>query len=772
MLFFVLVPSVAQNTSSLKTNVQVKYEEYFKLDRQNIHLHLNKTTFATGENIWFSIYLFNRKKNTLATQSQYVYVDLLNSLGGIIDTKTILYSNGIGVGEFSLKTKLNSGNYHLRAYTQEMNDFIEDESSTFDIEIINFESSQVITSKNAPEDINTKIEPEGGHFITDVFGSAAIYFSDNQGRTIYPDSVFLRNSQNSSKSLIKIDSLGIGAFSIIPKNKSNYSINAFINNKRYTKHVPHAKLTGYSLAVDNDFTNKKVLITINSNTLTPIKNLSLYIHKDGNINSIPLGEKSKHEIVVPHEYLFSGINTITVFENDSVPIAERLVFIHPKTTQLKPILLNIKAEQDSLTLFIKTADLDQKLNNLSVSVVPVNNFPEQTKTGIQTSFFLNNLSPEIVDIINKIPFLEKESAKYDLDKFLILNGNGKYSWNKILNQKITNTIDYSTSIEGYVNLFGEKNDSLLLLLYSKDNGLFEQTVLNQDSKFKFKGLPLVKGSKFTLTLLNKKGKPIYANFFFVEKPILKPYNKLFNANSDSLSTAETGELLLTKVEILDEAIVRGSRLKRQQLLGGRYNGRKVDSTLWGVTTLGSFMQSKILARTLVPRNYPDPKRAGTIQLTRVNELNFPRIIFDGIYSSYVMDYANILMEDLDEIYYRKDRRSDAGLFVVYSKASFKNRPLPESQKNSKDFIVKHGYQIPQPFIRPSYYNIAGDEFRKYGIISWHPVVKPKNKGVLTIKVPNDYKDKIKLSAEGFGEDNFYISHQLIIELPNNKKQKE
>ncbi len=776
LFFFLLLCSIAttfgQDASNSKSIVSLKYEDYFKLDRQKIHLHLNKVKFAAGEHIWFSVYVFNRKKNILARQSQYVYIDLLNSSGEIVENKTILYANGIGHSDFFLKTELSSGAYYLRGYTQEMNNFIEDESSVFKFEVLNFESAQVLVSETKLEHINIKIEPEGGGFVQNIFSSAAIRFSNNQGSPVIPDSVLLTKSDNRNQSVIKVDSLGIGLFSFIPKKNTKYSISAFINTKKYTKKVPEAKSTGYSLAVDNDYSKKKILVTVNSNEKTQIKNLSLYIHKDGNINSIPLGNKPKHEMVIPYKFLFSGINTITIFENDSVPIAERLVFIPPSITKITPSLLNQKADNDSLTLLIKTLEPNQKLNNLSLSITPKSKFPIQTTSTIQKSFFVTNVSAEISELLNSLHFLEKESARYELDKILILSGQGKYRWKNILNRKIENTTNYTSKIDGYVNLFGAKNDSLSILLYSKENGLFEQTELEKDLTFQFNKLALAKDSKFTLTIINRKGKPVYGNFFFVEKPIAKPYNKSFESKQDTLTTIETRKTLFNNVQILDEAIVKGNRLKRQELLrGGQFYGRKVDSTFNGLTTLGSFMKTKFLTNTYVPNDYPDPRRAGTIQLSRINELSFPSVVFDGVFSSYAMIYAGVLIEDLDEIYYRKSSRTDPGLFIVFSKASFKNPVLAAREKNSKDFLVKNGYHLSQPFTRPTYYNINGQEFQNYGIISWHPNLQASTKGIVSIKIPIDYKGKMKVRAQGFNHDNFYISHEFIIDpLSNTPKE--
>ena len=37
------------------------FSEYFKLDRENIHLHFNKTTYLTNEKVWFKGYIIEKK---------------------------------------------------------------------------------------------------------------------------------------------------------------------------------------------------------------------------------------------------------------------------------------------------------------------------------------------------------------------------------------------------------------------------------------------------------------------------------------------------------------------------------------------------------------------------------------------------------------------------------------------------------------------------------------------------------------------------------------
>ena len=74
-ILFILtfLPGIAQN------GLDEKLINYFKLDRENIHLHLNKTIYSTNENVWFKGYIIEKKESKLNFLTTNVYVRLLDS---------------------------------------------------------------------------------------------------------------------------------------------------------------------------------------------------------------------------------------------------------------------------------------------------------------------------------------------------------------------------------------------------------------------------------------------------------------------------------------------------------------------------------------------------------------------------------------------------------------------------------------------------------------------------------------------------------------------
>ncbi|MFD2434710.1 hypothetical protein ACFSO9_14960 [Mesonia maritima] len=105
--------------------IKQKYQEYFSLDREAFFLHLNKNVFIPGEDIWFSAYAFNPKRNTPNFETTNLYVKLLDENLKPYSTKTIFINKGKGSGYFKLDT-LPAGSYRLVAHTNYMKNFSED----------------------------------------------------------------------------------------------------------------------------------------------------------------------------------------------------------------------------------------------------------------------------------------------------------------------------------------------------------------------------------------------------------------------------------------------------------------------------------------------------------------------------------------------------------------------------------------------------------------------------------------------------------------------
>jgi hypothetical protein len=75
----------------VKKQIQDKLSSYFLLERENINLHLNKTTFLTNEKIWFKGYVLNRKTHQPFYNTTNVFALLYDEKGNKVFEKLYIY---------------------------------------------------------------------------------------------------------------------------------------------------------------------------------------------------------------------------------------------------------------------------------------------------------------------------------------------------------------------------------------------------------------------------------------------------------------------------------------------------------------------------------------------------------------------------------------------------------------------------------------------------------------------------------------------------------
>lgn len=94
------------------------------LSWEDTYLHIDRDRYIAGENIWFSVYLYDRKTLKPSILSKIAYVELLNYDNRPVIRKRLFLENGSGPGHFTLPDTLSSGAYTIRAYTAWMKNFL------------------------------------------------------------------------------------------------------------------------------------------------------------------------------------------------------------------------------------------------------------------------------------------------------------------------------------------------------------------------------------------------------------------------------------------------------------------------------------------------------------------------------------------------------------------------------------------------------------------------------------------------------------------------
>ncbi|RZK55379.1 MAG: hypothetical protein EOO91_14225 [Pedobacter sp.] len=98
-----------------------KLEEFTKkFPQEKVYLHLDKSYYAIGDDIWFKAYVVDSKTAAPTAISNILYIELINERDSLTKQLKLQMVSGIAWGDFKLSDSLAEGNYRIRAYTQWM----------------------------------------------------------------------------------------------------------------------------------------------------------------------------------------------------------------------------------------------------------------------------------------------------------------------------------------------------------------------------------------------------------------------------------------------------------------------------------------------------------------------------------------------------------------------------------------------------------------------------------------------------------------------------
>ena len=322
VLFFVFsfFNSAAQNIDSTIE----KYANDYSQERT--YLHFDKPNYVAGETIWFKAYIMDGILPSL--ESKTFYVDWTDEKGKLLSHSLVPVVYSTASGQFDIPTEYAGKLIHVKAYTKWMLNF----DSTFlynkDIRILSnagsapFQKSAVISL--------LQFFPEGGDAVMDIENKIAFKANDQYGRPVNIKG-FIFNDKG-----VKIDSLhtihdGMGYFFIIPKPGESFT--AKWKDEKGNEHntaLTPIKQKGISLRVTLDGIKRNFIVSASPGSAASFGTLHLL----GTMNQQEVFKFSKDisngdiKGVIPTGELPSGLLTITVFDQQWNPLAERITYIN------------------------------------------------------------------------------------------------------------------------------------------------------------------------------------------------------------------------------------------------------------------------------------------------------------------------------------------------------------------------------------------------------------------------------------------------------------
>lgn len=766
-------------TDENKSKITTALENYFYLERESIHLHLDKTSFLTNEKIWYQGYIIDRKtKKPFFTTN--VFIVLYDETGKAVSEKLIYAYNGVFSGVIPLDSKMHSGQYYMQAYTNWMNNFSEDESTITKINLINPSEGQKNYKKIHTESLEITLHPEGKNYLKGITNIVGIELKDCRGNSPANAEAWVQNSKGETIKTVKLNAAGYGKFETNLED-DYHKVVVKLENSTIEKLLPSQQNIGFALEVNNYTFDSKAIIKIktNSNTIALFKTKKVYllVHQDSKhfIYDLEFDKNNTEQIIsINNTDLFEGINTIRIIDSDLKEWAERLIYVAPKKENPISIVKNIR-KQDKVN-FVAYSNYPN--STFSVSVVPTDSKSMDENYTILSGIGINPYLSSPLENPNYYLNDPKRVKYYELDLFLLNQSKTKYDWENIkTTQPSTNfSFDIGLTLKGTINsAIADKTYHKVKLKSYKDL-IMRSADVNEKGDYSFEHLFLTDSTSVTLSLQKLPNFEVIdgkiANTLMNRKrPFYKPFTPKLSDTcplvaADDSSVNFDFPKFSSKVIQLEEIKIKNetkTKLSYGNSLGnGNLRGYKIDETLQ-YTDLLNFIEQNGFT---VVRNVGEVTIYSRINNTLNSSPPTPQIIIDGRVAMSQLELTSIRMADIDEIYLSPHAivpsiNNNLGVIKVYRKKNFSTGKV---KQDPNTFVVTDAFSTYPPFVNADYESTQSEGFDNYGLIEWVSGVTADENGQFLFNVVDYNKPKVKVVIEGISPEGKLIHEESSIEM--------
>lgn len=740
---FILLNGIT--VSSQKQSVDSLYAEYFKNSREIPYLHFNKTSFLKGEEVWFKAYVLDLNTQKLHINTSNLYCGIYDSKGDLKEKKMLYIKNGMASGSFKIDSTYTNKNYYVKAFTNYMRNFEENESFLQKITIVN-NTAKKKDSVFTKLKYDLQILPEGGHVLANVYNMLGVILKDEKGKEIRS---------------FTLNQFGLGKVTVLIETNKEYIVKIILENgKELLKKVPSKKLKGVTLRVEDISSNMmKIVVKTNKKTLLELENKKFYILIH-NTNSYFKKEikfkkdKNLYYLFYKKKLFKYGTNIVTLFNDKNKPLAERVFFNHKKSSLLGFLDVSLKSiENDSIILNLDKGTSGEPYY-LSASVLPFETKVNNPSNTIYSKLFLQ---PYIKGRVkNSAYYFQNINRKklQELDLLLLTQGWSKYNWYNIFNSPPIDDrykFEKGISIKGTVDT-GENPKNIYLV----SNGLIlsEKT---DDNIVEFKNLYLKENDTVNFSYLNKGTLEKQKGYFRmipisfnnkIKVPVIHNHKLRFKENNIEL-------FVLKENEVLNEVEIKGKlkkKFKNAPFNFGLMKGYKLEEND-ALGTVSGFIRSKGF------RIQPKGILGFEIQNNRNRSGIATRVFLNNFEITEIPEDIGILIqEDLknfEEVFVTKTFEGEIHFFR--REISYEKR----SKKIFNHYKIPFGFSVEKEYYQPKYASTNHATFKEYGAVYWKPDIIINSKKTTYLKFPRLNQKKIKVFIEGITEEGKLIYKEKV-----------
>lgn len=472
---------------------------------EKVFIHTDKDIYAVGERIWMAVYLIDGQTHQAGTVSKLIKIELRNNQGEVILKQNLFSDKGHAKGDLLLSSNISPGDYQIVGYTNfQLNSGTEflfykrikilpginDEVNN--AQLLTFEVEE--TSENTQKK-QISFYPEGGDCISGIPCRMAFKIETNQTQTA-ENKGYLINSKKEKILTISSDRNGIGRFKYLPQIEENYFIQ-FSDDTQKIK-VPSPLDKGYHLSVTS--LNDTIKILSKTNLSMGMKNARIILHLRGKLllNKKINHNKPFHWLKIPQTSFDPGIVVCTLFDDQDIPVAERLFFISPNEAETaikiefkETLKLRTSAE---LELDISKPNLeDDSLDStrISLSIVPSLFYSPKSNNDIRTWLLLNSdLQEHISFDFEKISRQNNEDQAFEIDQQMMTRGWRRFRWKSILGKEgmgINYKVEEGIFISGRMGVYEKPKKARpgKIFVTQPESMLSEEKLTDENGYFEF-----------------------------------------------------------------------------------------------------------------------------------------------------------------------------------------------------------------------------------------------------------------------------------------------
>lgn len=753
-----------------------KYSANYHEER--IYLHYDKTAYSPGETIWFKAYLM--KTIFPEEDSRTVYIDFSDEEGKLLLHSSAAVIEGSAFSQFEISPDYKGQFIYVKAYTKWMLNF----DSAFlyhkEIKILNKNSGKLPEKKKANE---ITFFPEGGNIIAGIVNKVAFKINDEFGRPVKAEGIIQNNSGKTVDSLRVLHD-GMGYFYLHPQAEESFSVKwTAEEDQEKTSSIPAVLKGGVGLQVG--IIDDKRSFKISSPDYGDAKEIRVLgtMYQQHVFNFSRKLSEGAMQGVIPTADLPSGILTVTVFDEDWKPLAERITYVNNEEFTFNP---EISVEHWGMNKRAKNEILitvpDSLVANLSISVTDgdiaidtSDNIISHLKLTSDLKGRINNPAAYFRD--------NTDSTAKKLDLVMLTHGWRKFNWEKMAAGKMpeisypkdTSYLTISGKIYGAspVQLRGAGDIILLFKQGNEGQNNIVNVPINSDGTFSDPNLIVFDTANIYYQLPKGKGLGDATVKFMQDRlpPLgknMKATGEFYNYNTDTTGNSRqlrladiiNEEAAYLKAKILETVTIKRKTKSPVEILDEKYASGMFQG---GDGYQFDLINDPFAASSMNIFTYLQGKVAGL----QINSSSNPPTLSwrggaPGIYLDEMPTDANMISSvSVSDVAYIKVIRPPFmgamgganGAIAIYTRRG------GDMQSTSGGGLSKNtvtGYTAIRQFYVPNYSTILPENEQKdlRTTLYWNPEIltTPGNNKVLLTFYNNDISESFKIILQGMTRD--------------------